>query len=150
MTNKLKLLKNYCHIVQELESIKNRVIILRNVATHKMNNTKSKKTKKLIYNGFEEQLDQIKTETYNRYTHLKSEKLKLERELSLLDKSINNNFAHELELMNIFNTTDLKNIASNIDSMVSKYTQPSSGNHNHPTQYTEISNNQSRIIKRAI
>jgi len=145
--SKLKLLKNYCHIVQELESIKNRVIILRNATTCEMNNTKSKKTKKLIYKGFEEKLDQIKNETYNRYTYLKTEKIKLERELSSLDKSINNNFVRELKLINVFSTTESKNIGNNINLMISRYTTPSSKNYQHPINYSDVSNNQNRIIK---
>jgi hypothetical protein len=144
MTNKSPL-KNYCHIVQELESIKNSVVILRNVTTHIMNNTKSKKAKKLVYSDFEEKLDQIKNDTSKRYQYLKTEKMKLERDISLIDKSINNDFVDELRLINMFDSVSTKNISKNISSMSAKYTKLPT-NKESP-QYSDIYNGTNRIIK---
>jgi hypothetical protein len=119
------LLKNYCDISEKICNLKNKIIVTRDVTKYIISNTKSKKDKKRIYNEFEKKLEQIKnTKDYNnKYKHLKFKKDKLYEEILKIDKSINNEFECELNIINTFETTHSQIITMNIDKMISKYTQ---------------------------
>lgn len=123
-TNKLNLLKNYCDISEKMCNLKNKIIITRDVTKYIISNTKSKKDKKHIYDEFEKKLEEIKNnrEYDKKYKYLKFKKDALYEEIAQIDKSINNDFEYELNIINTFETTHSHTITANIDRMISKYT----------------------------
>jgi hypothetical protein len=150
--DKLTLLKNYCQLTKEMEQIKNKIVVLRDVTKHIMNDTKSKKDKKRVYVEFEKKLEQIKNDDNEkkRYACLKLEKAKLEEEILNIDIPVNTDFKFELGLINTFEVTGSKNIKRNVNFLITKYTNLVNGGKTRKivtNPIMDISNNTNRTSR---
>lgn len=130
--NKSHLLTEYCDVTRELEKIRNRVVILKDVAETRMAHAKSDRSKQKIFNKFQKDLDDIQkdVEIKQKYKKLKHRQDVLEREISLINgkekhnkKSIHttNDSFEDTELFTEESEIRAENINTGILTLIDKY-----------------------------
>jgi len=136
-SNKSNALTEYCDVTRELEKIRNKVVILRDVAETQMTNAKSEHSKQKIFKKFQKNLETIQQDdnTKRKYKKLKNRQTILEADIMQLNnKDIHSKNSNNQNLTNqnneIFEDPELfteeseirtENIDIGISTLINKY-----------------------------
>ena len=136
------LLEEYCNITRELEQLRNKIVIIKNIAEEKMERAITNKEKDKIFKKFQKELDKVKNnnDIKNKYKTLTNRQKELHNKLS---KSTSNNLQQinnlnnkideippifhinknneEFEDINIELSDNFEDLNDNINNLVKKY-----------------------------
>jgi hypothetical protein len=134
-SNKSNFLTEYCDVTRELEKIRNKVVILRDVAETQMTNTKSEQSKQKIFDQFQKNLEaiQLDNNTKQKYKKLKNRQAILEDHImqlynkdehtqnSTIQHSSNHEIFEDLELFTEESNIRTEFINIGISTLINKY-----------------------------
>lgn len=131
-SNKLSVLTEYCDVTRELEKIRNKVVILRDLTETRMAKAKSEQSKQKIFQKFQKNLETIQQDdnTKRKYKKLKNRQVILEGEIMLLNNtnqhSKNSNdqnyeMFEDRELFTEESEIRTENINIGISALINKY-----------------------------